>query len=127
MSEAYHRKGDQASSAKKGERRVELWKEEFQVSSDSGPKKFYPKKRQFNPLKTSIERILARIKNDQYVRWPRPLGPEPGDGSRNPTKYCDFHKSHGHETKGCKALRHQIQDLIECGYLQDYVSHPALT
>ena len=37
-------------------------------------------------------------------------------------KYCKFHKDRGHDTAECFQLRDQIEDLIQEGYLQEYIS-----
>ena len=41
---------------------------------------------------------------------------------RNMSKYCKFHKDKGHDTTECFQLRNQIENLIQGGYLQEYIS-----
>ena len=40
-------------------------------------------------------------------------------GKRDSTKYCEFHRDHGHQTDNCIQLRKEIEYLIRCG-----LSHP---
>ena len=41
---------------------------------------------------------------------------------RNDTKYCEFHKGHGHRTDDCIQLKKEIEYLIRCGHLICYVA-----
>ena len=41
---------------------------------------------------------------------------------RNMAKYYKFHKDRGHDTTECFQLRDQIEELIQKGYLQEYIS-----
>ena len=38
------------------------------------------------------------------------------------TKYCDFHRDHGHRTDGCIQLKKEIEFLIRRGHLYPYVA-----
>ncbi|XP_077219746.1 uncharacterized protein LOC143853936 [Tasmannia lanceolata] len=42
---------------------------------------------------------------------------------RDKSKYCWFHKDHGHDTNECKHLKEEIKLLIQRGYLRKYVEH----
>ena len=42
--------------------------------------------------------------------------------TRDDTKYCEFHRGHGHRTDDCIRLRKEIEDLIWCGHLRRYVA-----
>ncbi|XP_010277466.1 PREDICTED: uncharacterized protein LOC104611892 [Nelumbo nucifera] len=45
-----------------------------------------------------------------------------GDPStRNPNKYCHFHKEYRHNTKNCWNLKIEIEDLIKQGYLKRFI------
>nr|XP_023873994.1 uncharacterized protein LOC111986560 [Quercus suber] len=73
----------------------------------------------FTPLIMPVDQILAEIRDEQSLRWPRPLQSPPN--VRDKRKYCRFHKDHGHYNKDCRDLKEQIEDLIQKGKLQKYV------
>ena len=51
------------------------------------------------------------------VKWPRKTNnPDP---KQDITKYCEFHKDHGHSTPDCISLRFEVADLLKRGHLQD--------
>ena len=41
---------------------------------------------------------------------------------RDTTKYCEFHRDHGHRTDDCIQLRKEIEFLIRRGHLRLYVA-----
>ena len=41
---------------------------------------------------------------------------------RDNTKYCEFHRDHGHRTNDCIQLRKEIEYLIRKGYLHRYIA-----
>nr|XP_023889804.1 uncharacterized protein LOC112001873 [Quercus suber] len=73
----------------------------------------------FTPLIMPVDQILAEIRDEQSLRWPRPLQSPPN--VRDKRKYCRFHKDHGHYTEDCRDLKEQIEELIQKGKLQKYV------
>ena len=73
----------------------------------------------FTPLVMSVNKILMQIKDEHYLKWPRPLHLSPH--IRDKIKYCRFHKDHGHYTEYCRDLKEQIEELIRKGKLQKYV------
>ena len=66
-----------------------------------------------------IDKILMQIKDEHYLKWPRPLHSSLHICDKN--KYCRFHKDHGHYTEDCQDLKEQIEELIQKGKLQKYV------
>ena len=74
---------------------------------------------QFTPLIMPVDKILMQIKDEHYLKWPRPLHSSPNVRDKN--KYCRFHKDHGHNTEDCKDLKEQVEKLIQKGRLQKYV------
>ena len=66
-----------------------------------------------------IDKILAQIKDEHYLKWPRPL--HSSSNVRDKNKYCWFHKDHGHYTEDCWDLKEQIEELIRKGKLQKYL------
>ena len=73
----------------------------------------------FTPLVMPVNKILMQIKDEHYLKWPRPLHSSPHIRDKN--KYCRFHKDHGHYMKDCRDLKEQIEELIRKGKLQKYV------
>ncbi|XP_065624581.1 uncharacterized protein LOC112008184 [Quercus suber] len=73
----------------------------------------------FTPLVMPVDKILAQIKDEHYLKWPRPLHSSPN--VRDKSKYCRFHKDHGHYTEDCRDLKEQIEELIRRGKLQKFV------
>ena len=41
---------------------------------------------------------------------------------RDDTKYCEFHKDHGHQRDDCIQLKKEIEYLIRCGHLSRYMA-----
>ena len=50
-----------------------------------------------------INKILEQIKDEYYLKWPRPLHRSPNMYDKK--KYCRFHKDHGHYTEDCRDLK----------------------
>ena len=73
----------------------------------------------FTPLVMPVDKILMQIKDEHYLKWPRPLHSSPHVRDKN--KYYRFHKDHGHYTKDCRNLKEHIEELIRKGKLQKYV------
>ena len=65
----------------------------------------------FTPLVMPVDKILMQIKDEHYLKWPRPLHSSPHICDKN--KYCRFHKDHGHYTKDYRDLKEQIEELIQ--------------
>ncbi|OMP05634.1 Retrotransposon gag protein [Corchorus olitorius] len=51
----------------------------------------------------------------------KPLKTLPDLLERDKSKYCAFHRDHGHETEGCVDLKNEIESLIRRGYLKGFV------
>ncbi|XP_077215738.1 uncharacterized protein LOC143850365 [Tasmannia lanceolata] len=79
------------------------------------------RERNFTPLNTSRNRILATIRGEDFLKWLNRMLTE-GD-KRDKSKYCRFHKDHGHGTNECRHLKEEIEPLIQRGYLRKYVEH----
>ena len=78
-----------------------------------------PRLVKFTPLVMLVDQILAQIKDEHYLKWPRPLHSSPN--VRDKRKYYRFHKDHGHYTEDCRDLKEQIEELIWKGKLQKFV------
>ena len=66
-----------------------------------------PRTVRFTPLVMPVDKILTQIKDEHYLKWPRPLHSSPNVRDKN--KYCRFHKDHGHNTEDCRDLKEQIR------------------
>ena len=75
----------------------------------------------FTPLIMYVDKILVQIKDEHYLKWPRPLHSSPN--VRDKRKYCRFHKDHGHYTEDCKNLKEQIEEFIWRRKLQKFVKN----
>nr|XP_023878037.1 uncharacterized protein LOC111990495 [Quercus suber] len=73
----------------------------------------------FTPLIMPVDKILTQIKDEHFLKWPRPLHSSPN--VRDKKKYCQFHKDHSHYIEDCRDLKKQIEELIRKGKLQRYV------
>ncbi|XP_013745211.1 uncharacterized protein LOC106447791 [Brassica napus] len=47
------------------------------------------------------------------------------DSFRNPELWCDFHRDHGHKTEDCIALWIEVNELLQKGYLREFLSEKA--
>ena len=61
----------------------------------------------------AIPNIAARLKVPEKVSE-KVLGPKPDT-------WCEFHKSFCHSLDSCLALGYQLAELVECGFLKDYL------
>ena len=50
-----------------------------------------------------VDKILAQIKNEHYLKWLKPLHLSPN--VRDKKKYCCFHKDHSYYTEDCRDLK----------------------
>ena len=73
-----------------------------------------PRTIKFTPLVMSVDKILAQIKDEHYLKWLRPLHSSPNIRDK---KYCQFHRDHGHYTEDCQDLKEQTEELIQKGKL----------
>ncbi|CAI8591639.1 unnamed protein product [Vicia faba] len=76
---------------------------------------------EYTPLTTSRERILVECASTDFkdggVKRPRPAPAKPGIDQ---SKYCQYHRSHGHLTEDCVHLKDTIETLIKGGRLAQY-------
>ena len=75
-------------------------------------KKLLPRRPEaYIPLNASLSQILDQSKGGENFKWPGRLKGDPH--KRDKSKYCDFHKDHGHTTDECKALKYEVEELIK--------------
>ncbi|XP_027091882.2 uncharacterized protein [Coffea arabica] len=72
--------------------------------------------------RTNPQRILAVIEAEGLGDRPPKMGTL--RNKRNQDRYCAFHRDVGHDTEGCWALRKEIEDLIQRGFLGRFVRRP---
>ena len=72
------------------------------------------------PLTASVSQGLREVQHERFLRWPSQMKSDPA--KRDDTKYCEFHRDHGHRTDDCIQLRKGIEYLIRRGYLSRYVA-----
>jgi len=96
----------------KGQKRERLDRQ----TSDRGKRKDEkaPHTVKFTPLVMPVDKILVQIKDEHYLKWPRPLHSSPNVRDK---KYYRFHKDHSHYIEDCKDLKEQIEELIQKGKL----------
>ena len=80
--------------------------------------------RQYTPLTASMSQVLREVQHERSLRWPSQMKPNPA--KRDDTKYCEFHRGHGHRTDDCIQLRKKIEYLIRRGHLSRYVASEGL-
>ena len=61
-----------------------------------------PRTVRFTPFVMPVDKILAQIKDEHYLKWLRPLHSSPHVSDKK--KYYQFHKDHGHNTEDCRDL-----------------------
>ena len=76
--------------------------------------------RKFIPLTASMSQVLREVQHEKFMRWPSQVRSDPT--KRDNTKYCEFHKDHGHQTDDCIQMRKEIEYLIRRGHLRHYVA-----
>ena len=50
-------------------------------------------------FKEPVHKIVDRIKNEPYFRWPNKMRGDPS--RRNHSLYCTYHRDKGHTTEQC--------------------------
>ena len=73
-----------------------------------------------HPLTASVSQVLHEVRHEKILRWPSQIKSDPA--KRDNTKYCEFHKDHGHQTNDYIQLRKEIEYLIRRGHLRHYVA-----
>jgi len=58
------------------------------------------------------------MKHQPWVRLPKPSKHDP---DLLEARHCSFHGSRRHATLHCWALKRHLGDLIQCGYLEEFV------
>ncbi|KAI9182351.1 hypothetical protein LWI28_024495 [Acer negundo] len=70
-------------------------------------------------LKQPLDRMYKITNKGRLLQTPEPMLTPLEKRSRR--LHCKFHQDHSHETKNCKSLRDQIEELTWSGKLQEYM------
>ena len=70
-------------------------------------------------FKEPVHKILDRIKNESFFKWPNNMGGDPS--RRNQNLYCTYHREKGHTTEQCQVLKDHLSQLVKAGYLKEFV------
>jgi len=73
----------------------------------------------FTPLRFLINEVFNAIKDQPWIRHPRPL-------QHNPTlpeeeECCSYHDSNGRYTMHCRSLQKYLKELVRQGFLKEYI------
>ena len=74
---------------------------------------------QYTPLTPSLSQVLREVQHEKFMRWPSQIKSDPA--KRDNTKYCEFHRDHGHLTDDYIQLRKDIEYHIRRRHLLRYV------
>ncbi|KAL0340477.1 UNVERIFIED_CONTAM: hypothetical protein Sradi_4564500 [Sesamum radiatum] len=75
----------------------------------------------YTTLNASRGEILIVAEQQGLIhQWPRKMKDNPKRVKSK--KYCHFHRDRGHTTKECHHLMNEIEKLIQCGYLKEYIN-----
>ena len=73
-------------------------------------------------FKEPIHKIVDRIKNESFFRWPNKIGRDPF--WRNQKRYCTYHRDKGYTTEQCRVLKDHLGQLVKAGHLKEFVVEP---
>ena len=74
----------------------------------------------FTPLNTNFTEVFMAIKRDLAFRWPRKMRSDPY--KRDHSRFCEYHKEHGHSTEDCIVLRREIEAFVRNGKLVRFLA-----
>ena len=76
--------------------------------------------RRFTLLTAIVSQVLREVQHEKFLRWQSQMRTDLT--KRDNTKYCEFHRDHGHRTNDCIQLRKEIEYLILRRYLRCYIA-----
>ena len=119
------RRGDRDRSPRRDiENREQSPKRRGNVRDRLGPpqpelQQRYPP-RKFTPLTAVMSQVLCETQHEKFLRWPSQMKTDLA--KKDSTKYCEFHRDHGHRTDDCIHLRKEIEYLIRRGHLHRFLA-----
>ena len=70
-------------------------------------------------FKEPVHKILERIKNKPYFRWPSKIGGDPL--RRNQNLYCIYRRDKRHTIEQCRVLKDHLEQLVRSRHLKEFV------
>jgi len=77
-----------------------------------------PRFTRYVPLTVAHSRILDEALQADLILPPRKTTTPP---NADMTKYCRYHRNHGHTTEECKALQDKIEELVRAGHFHRFI------
>ncbi|XP_043815317.1 uncharacterized protein LOC110607481 [Manihot esculenta] len=74
------------------------------------------------PLNATRAKVHIAVQNKEFLQWPKPMKAEASQ--RDLDKYCQYHRTHGHDTNNCYQLISEIERLIKRGHLRNFMKKP---
>ena len=75
-------------------------------------------------LSISTPELVSTLRQmGQQVKWPTKM--KAPDSFRNRKLWCDFHRDHGHKSEDCITLKIEVNELLQMGHLQEFLSEKA--
>ena len=111
----------EGNSSRQSEQGLRPKKGRMKERKDRDNKKFGPSawNQQCTPLNVPLEQVLMQVKDDPSLKWLKKMKGDPN--KRNRSKYCCFHRDHGHDTDKCFDLKQQVENLIRQGKLKSFL------
>jgi len=77
-----------------------------------------PRFTRYAPLTVTRSRILDEALQADLIPPPHKTTTPP---NADMTKYCHYHRNHGHTTEDCKALQDKIEELVSAGHFLRFI------
>ena len=77
-----------------------------------------PRFTRYAPLTVTRSLILDEALQADLIPPPRKTTTPP---NADMTKYCRYHRNHGHTTEECKALQDKIEELVRAGHFRRFI------
>jgi len=77
-----------------------------------------PRFTRYAPLNVPRSRLLDEALQADLIPPPRKTTTPP---NADMTKYCRYHRNHGHTTEDCKALQDKIEELVRAGHFRRFI------